>query len=179
MTDIGFEELYFSYAEKNNIKFKKDLPVIEEAGSQVLPSIAILNETVYAAMMNKNTWDIEFTEGRSTGRSTNSVYRFDKPVRVNDDPAGNWHYAPSLAVDDEKNVCVAWLDARNGNYDIYFSHGVKENGIWQFSRNVRVNDDSTNVPIILLHWHLRMEACISPGTMTEIKILIYTSQQAG
>ncbi|KAB2948484.1 MAG: hypothetical protein OIN84_10715 [Candidatus Methanoperedens sp.] len=141
---FGFEELYFSMAEKNNIKFKKDFPVVAETGSQVLPSIAILNETVYAAMMNKNTWDIEFTEGRSTGRSTNSVYRFDKPVRVNDDPAGNWHYAPSLAVDDEKNVCVAWLDARNGNYDIYFSHGVKENGIWQFSQNVRVNDDSTN-----------------------------------
>ncbi|CAG1001176.1 hypothetical protein METP3_03325 [Methanosarcinales archaeon] len=137
---FGFEELYFSYAEKNNIRFKKDLPVIEEAGSQVLPSITILNETVYAAMMNKKTWDIEFTQGHST----NSVYRFDKPVRVNDDPAGNWHYAPSLAVDDEKNVCVAWLDARNSNYDIYFSHGIKENGIWQFSQNVRVNGDSTN-----------------------------------
>ena len=141
----GFEELYFSYAEKNNIKFKKDLPVIEEAGSQVLPSIAILNETVYAAMMNKNTWDIEFTEGRSTGHSTNSVYKFDRPIRVNDDPAGNWHYAPSLSVDDEKNVCVAWLDARNSNYNIYFSHGIKENGIWRFSTNMRVNDDSTNV----------------------------------
>ena len=92
-------------------------------------------------MMNKKTWDIEFAEGIST----NSVYRFDKPIRVNDDPAGNWHYAPSLAVDDEKNVCIAWLDARNSNYNIYFSHGIKENGIWRFSTNMRVNDDSTNV----------------------------------
>ncbi len=137
----GFEELYFSSSEKNNIKFKKDLPVVEGTGSQVLPSISVRNGTVYAAMMNKKTWDIEFTEGIST----NSVYRFDKPIRVNDDPAGNWHYAPSLAVDDEKNVCIAWLDARNGNYNIYFSHGIKENGIWRFSANVRVNDDSTNV----------------------------------
>jgi hypothetical protein len=137
----GFEELYFSNAEKNNIKFKKDLPVVERAGSQVLPSISVLNGTLYIAMMNKKTWDIEFAEGHST----NSVYRFDKPIRVNDDPAGNWHYAPSLAVDNEKNVCIAWLDARNGNYDIYFSHGIKENGIWRFSTNMRVNDDSTNV----------------------------------
>jgi len=37
---FGFEELYFSTAKKNNIKFKKDLPVVAEAGSQVLPSIA-------------------------------------------------------------------------------------------------------------------------------------------
>ncbi len=137
---FGFEELYFSMSPKNNIKFKKDLPVVAEAGSQVLPSIAVHNGIVYVAMMNKKNWDIDFTEGHST----NGIYRFDKPIRVNDDPSGNWHYAPSLAVDDEKNVCIAWLDARNSNYDIYFSHGVKENGTWRFSKNIRVNDDSVN-----------------------------------
>ena len=63
---------------------------------------------------------------------------------MNDDPSGNWHYAPSLAVDDENNVCIAWLDARNGSYDIYFSHGIKENEIWKFGKNIRVNDDFTN-----------------------------------
>ncbi len=138
---FGFEELYFSTAEKNNITFNKDLPVVAETGSRVLPSISVLNGTVYVAMMNKKNWDIEFTEGHPV----NGIYMFDRPARVNDDPAGNWHYAPSLAVDDEKNVCIAWLDARNGNYDIYFSHGIKENGLWQFSRNVMVNDDSANV----------------------------------
>ncbi len=138
---FGFEELYFSMAEKNNILFKKDSPVVKDAGSQVLPSIVVRNGTVYAAMMNKKSWDIDFTEGHAT----NGVYRFDKPVRVNDDMSGNWHYAPSLAVDDEKNVCIAWLDARNSNYDIYFSHGIKENGTWQFGKNVMVNDNSTNV----------------------------------
>ncbi len=137
---FGFEELYFSTAEKNNIKFKKDLPVVAETGSQVLPSISVQNGTVYIAMMNKKNWDIDFTEGYTV----NGVYRFEKPIRINDDSSGNWHYAPSLAVDDEKNVCIAWLDARNENYDVYFSHGIKENGIWQFSKNVRVNDDSTN-----------------------------------
>ncbi len=137
---FGVEELYFSTAEKNNIQFKKDLPVVAEMGSQVLPSVSVMNGTVYIAMMNKKNWDIDFTEGDPV----NGVYRFGKPVRVNDDSSGNWHYAPSLAVDDEKNICMAWLDARNSNYDIYFSHGIKENGIWRFSENVRVNDDSTN-----------------------------------
>lgn len=137
---FGFEELYFSTTEKNNVKFKKDLPVVAETGSQVLPSIAILKGTVYVAMMNKKNWDIDFTEGYPV----NGVYRFEKPIRVNDDSSGNWHYAPSLAVDDEKNVCIAWLDARNSNYDIYFSHGIKENEIWRFSQNIRINDDSTN-----------------------------------
>ncbi len=137
---FGFEELYFTSSQKNSIKFKKDLPVVAEAGSQVLPSVGVLNKTVYVAMMNKKTWEIDFTEGRPV----NGVYKFDKPLRVNDDASGNWHYAPSLAVDDEKNVCIAWLDARNSNYDIYFSHGVKENGTWRFSKNIRVNDDSIN-----------------------------------
>ncbi len=137
---FGFEELYFTSSLKNNIKFRKDSQVVAEIGSRVLPSISVLNRSVYIATMNKNNWDIEFAEGRAI----NGIYRFDKPVRVNDDAPGNWHYAPSLAVDDENNVCVAWLDARNSNYDIYFSHGIKENGIWKFSQNVRVNDDSTN-----------------------------------
>lgn len=78
---FGFEELYFSTSPKNNIKFKKDFPAVEEAGSQVLPSIAVLNGTVYVAMMNKKNWDIDFTEGNSI----NDIYRFDKPIRVNDD----------------------------------------------------------------------------------------------
>jgi len=137
---FGIEELYFSIAEKNNIKFKKDLPVVAEIGSQVLPSISVLNGTVYIAMMNKKNWEIDFIDGYPV----NGVYRFGKTIRVNDDSSGNWHYAPSIAVDDEKNVCIAWLDARNGNYDIYFSHGIKDNGIWQFSKNARVNDDPTN-----------------------------------
>lgn len=137
---FGFEELYFSTAETKNIMFKNDFPVVAEMGSQVLPSVSVLNGTVYVAMMNKKTLDIDFTEGYPV----NGVYRFGKPARVNDDSSGNWHYAPSLAVDDEKNICITWLDARKSNYDIYFSHGIKENGIWRFSQNVRVNDDSTN-----------------------------------
>ncbi len=137
---FGFEELYFSTSPKDGINFKKDLPVVAEAGSQVLPSIGVLNRTVYVAMMNKKTWEIDFTEGHPI----NGVYRFDKPIRVNDDTSGNWHYAPSLAIDSEKKVCIAWLDARNSNYDIYFSHGIKENGTWQFSKNIRVNDDFIN-----------------------------------
>lgn len=132
---FGFEELYFAYSPKNEVEFSKDTPVIAKPGSQVLPSIAVLNRTVYVTMMNKKTLDIEFAEGHAF----NGVYGFDKPVRVNDDPQG-WHYAPSLAVDDERNVCIAWLDARNNNYDIYFSHGTKEEGRWSFGENVRVND---------------------------------------
>ncbi len=138
---FGFEELYFSTSSKDDIKFKKDMPVVTDSGSQVLPSVTVLNGTVYIAMMNKKNWDIDFTQGRSI----NGIYKFNKPVRVNDDPLGNWHYAPSLAVDDENNVCIAWLDARNSNYDIYFSHGIKDNGAWKFSNNVRVNDDTINV----------------------------------
>lgn len=134
----GFEELYFTFSDKNYLRFEKDTQVVRESKSEVLPSIAALNGTVYIAMMNKKTWDIEFTEGRII----NGVYMFDEPVRVNDDAKG-WHYAPSIAIDDENNVCIAWLDSRNSDYDIYFSHGTRDAG-WKFSTNVRVNDDAAN-----------------------------------
>lgn len=132
---FGFEELYFSTSFKDGIKFSSDMP-LSEKGWQVLPSLAVLNETVYVAMMNKKTWDIEFIEGRAV----NGFYKFIEPIRVNDDATGNWHYAPSLALDDEKNVCISWLDARSSSYDIYFSHGTKENRRWSFGENIRVND---------------------------------------
>lgn len=137
---FGFEEIYFAYSLKSNINFSRDSQVISEPESKVLPFIAVKNRTVYVSIMNKNNWDIEFTEGYSI----NGIYRFEKPARVNDDPAGNWHYAPSLVADDENNIYITWLDARNNNYDIYFSHAKKENGNWYFGKNIKVNDDTVN-----------------------------------
>lgn len=137
---FGYEELYFTYSSKDSIKFSRDLYVVSETGSQALPSIAVLNRTVYIVMMNKKTWDVEFTEGHQV----NGIYRFSRTVRINDDVPGNWHYAPSIAVDNKNNLYVVWLDARNNDYDVYFSHGKKENGKWHFNRNIRVNDDTVN-----------------------------------
>jgi hypothetical protein len=137
---FGFEEIYFAYSLKNSINFSRDSQVVSEPESKVLPSIAVKNKTVYVSIMNKNNWDIEFTEGHSI----NGIYRFEKPARVNDDPAGNWHYAPSIVAADENNIYITWLDARNNNYDIYFSHAKKESGNWYFGKNIKVNDDAVN-----------------------------------
>src|SRR3972149_2485468 len=145
---FGFEELYFSTAEKNNIKFKKDLPVVVDTGSQVLPSIAILNGTVYVTMMNKKNWDIDFTKGNydiyfSHGIKENRIWRFSQNVRVNDDPTNASQYTPSLAFENG-SVYIAWYDDRNKDFDIFYSTGRLENNNWKFDKNIRINDDTGN-----------------------------------
>jgi len=54
MIRYGFEELYFSLAEKKDILLKKDMPVVDDAGSQVLPSIAVRNGTVRFEVSSSN-----------------------------------------------------------------------------------------------------------------------------
>jgi hypothetical protein len=57
-------------------------------------------------------------------------------ARVNDVTTGQ-QYKPSLAIDTNNNAYAAWVDRRNGRYDIYFSKRSATTGLW--GANVRVN----------------------------------------
>ena len=59
-------------------------------------------------------------------------------VTVNDDST-SLRFGSSIAVDRNGNAFAVWADARNGNWDIYFSYRPA-GGPW--SPNVRANDDA-------------------------------------
>lgn len=99
---------------------------------------------VYVAWEDKQTTvdgpdsDIFFRKGVPAGGSIS----FQDEVVVNDDvfSSGMDHDSPSLAVDGGGNVYVAWVDPRNGSFDIYFSKGTSDsNGQINFSANKRVS----------------------------------------
>jgi hypothetical protein len=64
---------------------------------------------------------------------------FGRNVRVdNTGSSSSSQMCPSIAVDINENVYVAWQDERNGSMDIYFTKST--NGGHSFGTNVRVDD---------------------------------------
>lgn len=130
-------DIYFSKSTNGGQSFSPNVRVNDDVGraGQLYPSLAVDGAgAVYLAWhdFRKGDQDIYFS------RSTDGGQTFNPNVRVNDDSGTAGQFNPSLAVDDEGRVHVAWHDLRNGHADIYYA--VSHDGV-TFSRNIRVNDD--------------------------------------
>lgn len=64
---------------------------------------------------------------------------FGKNRRVNDDKTTAVQYKPSIGVDRDGVLYMAWRDGRNGNADIFFARSEDKGKT--FSKNIRLNDD--------------------------------------
>jgi PKD domain len=60
------------------------------------------------------------------------------PIRVNNDTGGTAQQDPALALDASNNIVIAWMDSRNGSYDIFFAKST--DGGRTFPSNVRVHE---------------------------------------
>jgi len=72
--------------------------------------------------------------------STDGGASWSSNVRVNDDATVADQDSPTIVVDEQGHVHIAWEDSRNGDYDIYYARSV--DGGLTFSANQRVNDDA-------------------------------------
>ena len=75
-------------------------------------------------------------------KSVDGGWTWSAPYRVNNDAGGAVQAEPSLFVDHNANIYLAWSDYRNGAADVYFSKST-DSGL-SFSANVRVNDVTVN-----------------------------------
>jgi len=105
------------------------------------PSLAVGSDGVaylaYAGWAGSPTGvDLFFSKSTDGGRT------WSLPFRVNNDGGGATQQDPSIALDADNAIYIAWTDNRGGNNDIYFS--LSTDGGLSFSANVRVNDMTTN-----------------------------------
>ncbi|MGB0383472.1 MAG: exo-alpha-sialidase, partial [Ardenticatenaceae bacterium] len=151
------QDIYFATSTDNGQSWSADVKINDDAGGtwQYNPSMAVSpNNTLYVSWAdNRNgNQDVYFAS------STNGGATWSANVKVNDDAGGAWHNNPSLAVDANDNVVVAWEDLRNGDQDIYFARSTDSGATW--SSNVKVNDDSS-----LLHQYTPSVGVDGSGTL--------------
>jgi hypothetical protein len=103
--------------------------------------IAII--TVCASDSNHDIY-ICFAAGTPTDKevfvtkSTNGGIAWSTPVQVND-VSFNMQRMVEMHIDSEDNIHVAWLDARNNEWDIYYSYS--DDGGVSFSDDIRITSE--------------------------------------
>ncbi len=131
-------DMYFSKSTDGGKTFSPNVRVNDDVGraGQLYPSLAVDKlGTVYLAWhdFRKGDQDIYFSTSVDGGKT------FSPNLRINDDSGTAGQFNPSLAVDENGAVHIAWHDLRNEEADIYYA--MSRDGGVTFSRNVRVNDD--------------------------------------
>jgi len=98
-------------------------------------SIALMGDSLYAVWydVRRGNADVYFAKSMDGGRT------FGPNKRVNDDTTTAVQYKPSIGVDAQGTIYVAWRDGRNGNADIFFARST--DGGKTFSKNIQMNDD--------------------------------------
>ncbi|UCE37261.1 MAG: hypothetical protein JSW00_17580 [Thermoplasmata archaeon] len=130
-------DIYFTSSNDGGNSFSPNKKVNDDVSNtkQYEPSIAIDNGgNIYLAWTDQRNgnYNIYFANSTDGGNS------FSPNKMVNDD-GGPSQFQPSIAIDNEGNIYLAWTDQRNGNYDIYFASST--DGGNSFSPNKMVNDD--------------------------------------
>ena len=131
-------DIYFAKSTDGGKTFSRNLRVNDDIGraGQLYPSLAVdARGVLYLAWhdFRKGNQDIYFS------RSIDGGHTFSRNIRVNDDPGTDGQFNPSLAVDAQGTVYLAWHDLREGQADIYFS--ASRDGGETFGPNRRLNDD--------------------------------------
>jgi outer membrane protein assembly factor BamB len=142
-TNATTQSIFLAKSLDGGLSFKAPAKINDDSGSYYRgkKEVAVSEDgkirVVWTDGRNQNGyWDIYCATSLDGGLS------FGPNVRVNDDHTANWHGTPSLAIDREGGIHVAWEDFRNsGVTSTYFRdayYAYSDDGV-HFSENVKVN----------------------------------------
>lgn len=119
----GGSAAYFSKSLDKGITFSPNIQVDDGSAAALTPAITT-NQTGYIVVAWEDTRETNTSIYFSNSTSQGST--FSPNQRVNDDTAGN-RGTPSIAMDKNGYVYLAWSDTRNsGDIDVYFSRAPAE-----------------------------------------------------
>jgi len=130
----GDFDIYSSYCPYSG-NWQPNVRVDDASGGVYVwgPSIAVDssgNAYVVWSDMRNGDGDIYFSYRPSGGI-------WQSNIRIDDASGGTYAGYPDITVDSYGNAYTAWVDERNGNYDIYFSYSPS-NGAWL--PNIKIDD---------------------------------------
>lgn len=134
----GGSDIYYARSTDGGLSFGSSIMINDDGGnaSQGKASIAVeAGGIVHVAWEDTRNGDSDIYYARSTDDGVS----FGPNVRINDDSTAEGQGTPSIAVEDGEFVHIAWADARDGGWDIYYT-ASSDSGA-SFMPNVKVNDD--------------------------------------
>lgn len=147
--------VYVNYSDDKAVQFSSPLSV-----NRIPEDISARGENRPKIAINKQghifvSWTTPLSKPYSANvrfsYSTNSAQSFSKPITINDNLDITGHRYDSLAVTDNGNIYIAWLDKRdkllakskNKKYTgaaVYYA--VSNNGGKSFKKNIKITDNS-------------------------------------
>jgi hypothetical protein len=131
-------DVYFSKSTDSGVSFSPNKKINDDdlpLTFQGTPSIAVGGGIIGVVWQDdRNPYGIYFAN------STDGGDTFSVNKRIDDDPTSSDKSRPSIAINDNGYISIAWIDKRNGDYDIYFTNSTDDGDT--FSQNQRVNDDT-------------------------------------
>ncbi|MGB0383556.1 MAG: exo-alpha-sialidase [Ardenticatenaceae bacterium] len=142
-------DIFFAQSTDGGQTWSSNVRVNGDTGqaNQLTPDIAVDNGKLYVMWRDQRNGqdDIYVAQSTDAGLTWGNV-------KVNDDGSLAGQTAPTLSVASDGTLYAAWMDSRNGIYDIYFAESSDSGQTW--SSNERVDDDTNrrgqDVPSVAL-----------------------------
>jgi hypothetical protein len=116
----GEYDIYMTNSTDGGITFSPNKKVNDDVGSAVQESVSIAaddTQKVYFVWFDERNGESDIYYAQSTDGG-NSI---SPNSRVNDDIVPIYQTNPSITLDSNSNVYIAWIDNRQGNHHVYFS----------------------------------------------------------
>lgn len=137
-TSSGIWDIYYTRSTDGGVTFSGPMQINAEAtgAARGHPTLAVGsdgNMHVAWGEMRDGDWDIYYA--RSENGET-----FSSLTRVSDDATGTDQVRPTIAVEQDGTVHLAWQDSRAGDWDIYYARSTDAGDT--FGANLRVNEET-------------------------------------
>lgn len=138
----GNYEIYYKRSADGGITWEPDMRLTGNPAVSYSPSIAVNGNVVHLVWYDTSDGNEEIYYKRST----NGGLTWEADVRLTNDPAFSDN--TSIAVSGS-SVHVAWMDTRDGNYEIYYIRSADEGLNWYPETRLTWYDGSSYNPSIV------------------------------
>ncbi|MCI0448389.1 MAG: T9SS type A sorting domain-containing protein [Chlorobi bacterium] len=116
-------EIYYKRSADGGTNWGSELRLTNASGNSIYPSVAVIGQVVHVVW-----WDSRSGPNKTYyKRSTDSGINWSADIMLSSDSSDSWD--PCISVSGQ-NICVAWVDHRHGNGEIYYKRSTDGGISW-------------------------------------------------